>query len=113
MKKVILLLICMFGLAGCTEQEEIAEFKCVVEGSYAYQVEGLDRTYAPGEEVTIHLWNATERYYRVTVNGVPVGIDPDPSNPDPNSDYVYYTFFMPNQDAVIVIETHWVDIPYA
>lgn len=113
MKKVILLLLCMFCLAGCTEQEEIAELKCVVEGSYAYQVEGLDRTYAPGEEVTIHLWNVTEQYYTVTVNGVPVGMDPDPSNPDPNSDYVYYTFFMPNQDAVIVIEEHWVDIPYA
>lgn len=67
----------------------------------------LEPAYAAGETVTVQLPTVTEHYYILTVNGQEQKMDMDTSD----LAYTYFTFTMPEEDAVIQIVDRWVDIP--
>ena len=69
----------------------------------------LQDSYFEGDEITVQLPTITEHYYTLTVNGIEAQLDRINSS----IEYTYFTFIMPNEDAIIEIEEHSVDIPEA
>lgn len=70
----------------------------------------LKESYKYGEKVTIILETITEHYYAFYVNGVKQ--EPDESVSD-DWTLTCYTFTMPDEDVLIVIEDNWVEIPHS
>ena len=70
-------------------------------------VDKLENEYAAGEKITLKLYTYTEHYFVVTVNGEDVPMNRE----DSDLYYTYFYFTMPDEDAVVVIEDVYVDIP--
>ena len=106
MKKTVIFFLSLILLLGMTSCKP-TKYKVEIAENYPI-VNELQAAYAAGEEVTVKLATITEHYYVLTVNGVPQEHDRDASD----MMFTYFTFTMPSEDVLIVIEDRWVDIPY-
>ncbi len=107
-KAIVFVLLATFvlGMLSCTQPNGTqAQYR--VEFADDYEIENeLERTYSPGEKVTVKLETLKEHSYLFYVNGALLNPD-EPSSDDLT--YTYYTFTMPSEDVFIEIEKKQVD----
>ncbi len=89
------------SLAACSKK-----YKVTISNDYPIANE-LRETYSAGEEGTIQLATITEHSYALFVNGPKQDMNFTKSG----LECTYFVFPLPDEDVLVEIEDHWVNIP--
>lgn len=107
MKRIIALVLCLvltLSMIGCGDKKH----NVIIDSQHTSECE-VNTSYLSGEEVSIKLPTITEHYYRLFANGNEILMDMEQSD----MIFTYFVFTMPDEDVEVVIEDHWVSIPYS